>query len=80
MTNSIHELRYGVWWFKMPIVHHPKSFVTNPKWFWGMIKSGLKMFWLDVKKTRLRVKLYRLTDVEYYHLPRTEEPKHEPYK
>jgi len=46
--------KYGIWWFKMPIVYHPKTFVTNPKWFWGMIKSGLKMFWLDVKNTRLR--------------------------
>jgi len=44
MTDS-----YGIWWFKMPIVYHPKTFVTNPKWFWGMIKSGLKMFWLDVR-------------------------------
>ena len=49
---------YGIWWFKMPIIYHPKSFVTNPKWFWGMIKTGLKMFWLDVRKTRLRVVFY----------------------
>ena len=32
-----------------------------------MIKSGLKMFWHGVKKTRLRVniKLYQLTDTEF---------------
>ena len=60
-------LSYGVWWFKMAIIYHPKTFVTNPKWFWRMIKSGLKMFWHGVKKTRLRVniKLYQLTDTEF---------------
>ena len=76
------EDSYGVWWFKMAIIYHRKTFVTNPKWFWGMIKSGLIMFWHDVRKIRLRVKLYRLSDTEYYHREPHEphEPRHESYK
>ena len=72
MANS-----YGIWWFKMAIIYHPKTFLTDPKCWRHFIKSGVKLFWHGVKKTRLRVRvhgknficycaLYQITDAEYY--------------